>query len=119
VKRTRTDGLAYDTEVIVWARRHGLRYRAVNVVWREQREGSTIPPMRALLTMLADLVMLRLLTLGRKYVALQKLAIGSIIDLGNIHTVGQEFVTVIRASGPKKHLLDVLRKLYIAVAFRR
>ncbi|MET1160151.1 MAG: glycosyltransferase [Thermoprotei archaeon] len=119
VKRTRTDGLAYDTEIVVWAKRHGLRYRAVNVIWREQREGSTIPPMRALLTMLADLIMLRLLTLAGKYVALQKLAIGRIIDLGNIHTVGQEFMTVIRASGPKKNLLDVLRKLYIVVAFRR
>jgi len=119
VRRTRTDGLAYDTEVIVWAKKHGLRYRAIDVVWREQRIGSTIPPLRALLTMLADLVMLRLLTLARKYVALQKLVIGRIIDLDNISTVGQEFMTVIRASGPKKHLLDILRKLYIAVAFRR
>ncbi|BAA80178.1 glycosyl transferase, family 2 [Aeropyrum pernix K1] len=119
MKRTRTDGLAYDTEIVVWAKRHGLRYRAVNVVWREQREGSTIPPMRALLTMLADLIMLRLLTLAGKYVALQKLVIGRVIDLGNIHTVGQEFMTVIRASRPKNHLLNVLRKLYIAVALRR
>ena len=119
VRRTRTDGLAYDTEVIVWAKKHGLRYRAIDVVWREQRIGSTIPPLRALLTMLADLVMLRLLTLARKYVALQKLVIGRVIELNNISTVGQEFMTVIRASGPKKHLLDILRKLYIAVAFRR
>jgi len=119
VRRTRTDGLAYDTEVIVWAKKHGLKYKAVNVVWREQRTGSTIPPLRALLTMLADLVMLRLLTLARKYVVLQKLAIGRVVELSNIHTIGQEFMTVIRASGPKKHLLDILRKLYIAVAFRR
>jgi len=119
VGRTRTDGLAYDTELIVWAKKHGLRYRAINVVWREQRVGSTIPPLRALLTMFADLVMLRLLTLAGKYVALQKLVVGRIIELCNIHTVGQEFMTVIRASSPKKHLLDILRKLYIAVAFRR
>ena len=119
VERTRTDGLAYDTEVIVWAKKHRLRYKAVNVAWREQRIGSTIPPLRALLTMLADLIMLRLLTLARKYVALQKLAIGRVVELKNIHVVGQEFMTVIRASGPKKHLLDILRKLYIAVAFRR
>ena len=64
--------------------------------------------------------MLRLLTLARKYVALQKLAIGRVVELSNIiHTIGQEFMTVIRASGPKKHLLDILRKLFIAVAFRR
>lgn len=118
-ERTRTDGLPYDTEVIVWAKKHGLKYRAVNVVWREQRKGSTIPPMRALLTMLADLVMLRLLTLAGKYVALQKLAIGRVIDLSHNRTIGQEFMTVIRASGLKKRLLDIFRKLYIAVAFRR
>jgi len=116
VSRTRTDGLAYDTEVIVWAKKHGLRYGTINVVWREQRERSTIPPMRALLTMLADLIMLRLLTIARKYVALQKLVVGRIIDLSNANTVGREFMTVISASGPKKHLLDVLRKLYIVVA---
>ena len=118
-RRTRIDGLAYDTEVIVWAKKHGFKYRAVNVVWREQREGSTIPPLRALVTMLADLALLRLITLARKYVALQKLVIGKVIDLSNIHTIGREFMTVMRASGPKKHLLDILRKLYIAVAFKR
>ncbi|RLG82245.1 MAG: hypothetical protein DRO40_08195, partial [Thermoprotei archaeon] len=119
VRRTRTNGLAYDTEVIVWAKKHGLRYRAINVVWREQRAGSTIPPLRALITMFADLIMLRLLTLARKYVALQKLVVGRIIELSNIHTIGQEFMTVIRASELKKHLLDLLRRLYIVVAFHR
>lgn len=118
VGRTRTDGLAYDTEVIVWAKKHGLRYKTIDVAWREQRTRSTIPPLRALLTMLADLIMLRLLTLAGKYVALQKLVIGKTIELGDTHVVGEEFMTVIRASGPKKHILDVLRKLYMAVAFR-
>jgi len=119
VGRTRTDGLAYDTEIIVWAKRHGMKYKAVNVVWREQRRDSTIPPLRALLTMLADLIVLRLLTIGRKYLALQKLTIGEIIELGNIHRVGQEFMTVVRASGPKKYLFNILQKLYIVVAFSR
>jgi glycosyltransferase involved in cell wall biosynthesis len=119
VKRTRTDGLAYDTEVIVWAKKHGFKYLTIDVAWREQRKGSTIPPLRALLTMLADLTILRLVTLAEKYVALQKQAIGRVIDLSNTNTIGQEFMTVIRATGPKKHLLDILRKLYIVVAFRR
>jgi hypothetical protein len=69
--------------------------------------------------MLADLTILRLVTLAEKYVALQKQAIGRVIDLSNTNTIGQEFMTVIRATGPKKHLLDILRKLYIVVAFRR
>lgn len=119
LEKTRTDGFAYDTEVIVWAKKHGLRYGVVNIVWREQRDGSTIPSMRALLTMLADLIMLRLLTLAGKYVVLQRQVIGRVIELGNIHTVGQEFMTIIKASWPKKYLLDVLRKLYVVVAFHR
>jgi len=116
--RTRTDGLAYDTEVIVWAKRHRLKYIAINVIWREKREGSTIPPLRAILTMSTDLVILKLLTLARKYVALQKTTIGRIIELGSLHKVGQEFITMIKASGLKKHLLNPLRKLYIIIALR-
>jgi len=118
VGRTRTDDLAYDTEVIVWAKRHGFKYRVINVVWIEQRQKSTIPSMRALLTMLADIVMLRLLTIARKYIALQRLVIGHIIELNSMHTMGLEFMTVVNASGLKRYLLDILRKLYIAIAFR-
>jgi len=118
-KRTRTDGLAYDTEIIVWAKKHGYKYQTINVTWKEQRKSSTIPPIRAILTMLADLIMLRLLTLGKKYVALQHLTIGNIIELSSTHTIGQEFMTVIEASGPKKHLLNILRKAYITIAFKK
>ena len=117
--RTRTDGLAYDTEVIVWAKKHGLRYKSVNVIWKEQRKGSTIPPLRALLTMLADLILLRLLTLSGKYVALRRLAVGRVIELRNTRVVGQEFITRVNVSGFKRRLLNVLLKLYLAVAFRK
>jgi len=65
-----------------------MKYRAINVVWEKRRVDSTIHPLRALLTMLADLIMLRLLTLGRKHVALQKLAVGNVIGLSSIHRVG-------------------------------
>ena len=63
VGRTKTDGLAYDTELVVWAKKHKLKYKALDVAWKEQREGATIPPLRALLTMLADLIVLRLVAL--------------------------------------------------------
>jgi glycosyltransferase involved in cell wall biosynthesis len=115
-KRVRTDGLAYDTEIIVWAKKYGFAYRSVNVAWLEQRKGSTIPPLRALLTMLADLLALRLLTLRGKDVALQLQEISKIIELPTGKTVGKESLTVIRTSGPKKKILNALRKLYIAVA---
>jgi len=114
----RTDGLLYDTELIVWIKRFRLSFQTINVVWREKREGSTIMPLRALLTMLADMILLRLLTFGGKYAALQRLSIGKIINLSNMNIVGQEYITVIRASGFKKQILNVLRKLYMAVAFK-
>ncbi len=119
VNKTRTDGLAYDTEIIVWAKKYGLSIKTINVAWIEHREGSTILPIRALLTMLADLIALRIITINEKRISLHKIAIGKIIELGKYDTVGKEFMTVISASGIVKTLLDVLRKLYIAVAFRR
>jgi len=117
--RTRTDGLAYDTEVIVWARKYRFKYIALDVIWREKREVSTIPQLRAILTMSIDLAMLKLLTLAGKYIALQKTTIGKIIDLSSLHEVGQAFTTTIKASGLKKHFLNPLRKLYIITALRK
>lgn len=117
-EKTRTDGLAYDTEVIIWAKRFGLRYKTVNVAWKEKRQGSTIPPLRALLTMLADLIMLRLITIAEKHTALQKVPVGRVIDLKNLNILGQVYMTTIKASGPKRYLLNMLRKLYMAVAFK-
>jgi len=35
-----------------------------------------------------------------------------------MHTIGLEFMTIVNASGLKRYLLDILRKLYIAIAFR-
>jgi len=118
VGRVRTDGLAYDTEVIVWAKKHGLKLGTVEVAWIEQREKSTIPTARATLTMLADLIALRLLTLASKYAALRRVPVGTVIDLGQLRRIGREYVTVIEAAGPKRHIFEALRKLYTAIAFR-
>ena len=118
-RRTRTDGLTYDTEIIVWARKHGFKTKIINVIWKEIRASSNILPLRAMLTMLADLIMLRLTSIRMKYVALQAIPIGRIIELSMVKTVGKEFTTMIKTSGLKKYILDVLRKLYLIVAFRR
>jgi len=118
VGQVRTDGLAYDTEVIVWAKKHGLKLGTIDVAWIEQREKSTIPTARAVLTMLADIAALRLLTLASKYVALRRVPVGTAIDLGQLRRIGREYITVIEATGPKRHVFKALRKLYTAIAFR-
>ena len=119
VGMTRTDGLAFDTELIVWARRLGFTFTTINVAWREQRTGSTILPFRALLTMFADLLMLRLLTLRGKHVALKRMIIGKVLDLNGPRVLGPEVMTTISSKGAKAALLTALRKLYLATAFRK
>lgn len=115
---TRTDGLAYDTEVVVWVKSLGLKLGTVDVAWLERRRGSTIPPFRALLTMLADLLMLRLLTLAGKHAALARVRIGRILEIPSMRVLGPQYMTVVKASGAKKRLLDSLRTVYAAVAFK-
>jgi len=113
--RTRTDGLAYDTELIIWARHLGLRLRVVNVAWLEARKESTIPPLRSMLTMLADLLMLRLITIAGKLASLHRVPVGRVVDLSTGRTVGVEFMTIIEASGVKAHIFNLLRRLYVGL----
>ncbi|MEM2628137.1 MAG: glycosyltransferase, partial [Ignisphaera sp.] len=80
IGRTRSEGYAYDTEVIVWAKKHNLIFTTVNVVWNECRRESTLPIFRALIMMMLDLVLLRLLSISSKYVALKRISIGHVID---------------------------------------
>ena len=116
---TRTDGLGYDTELIVWAKKHKLSYHAMDMIWHEKREQSTIPPFRAILTMLADLIVLRLLTIGRKYVALQRQKVGRMIELPALKVIDQEHATAIKVSGLKRILFNMLRKIYLIIAFSK
>lgn len=115
-ERTRTDWLGYDTEIIVWAKKYGFKYRVIDVVWKEQRDRSTIIPFRATMTMLADLIALRLLTVANKYAALRMTAVGKVVDLATLKPLGDAYMTIIEASGPKRFLFAFLRRLYIAIA---
>ncbi|MEM2511326.1 MAG: glycosyltransferase [Candidatus Methanomethylicia archaeon] len=113
--RTRSEGFAYDTEVIVWAKKHSLMSTTVNVVWNECRKESTLPIFRALITMMIDLVLLRLLSISNKYVALKRIPIGHIIDLSCQCIRGYEYMTIVNVSGFKKYIFSLLRLFYIAL----
>jgi hypothetical protein len=117
IEYIRTDGFAFDTEVIVWAKLLGMRVKKMPIVLEERRDPaqSTILPWRALLTMMADLILLRLLTLGRKRDALKRKPVGKIYDMDG-KQICDEFMTCI--SSGHKNLLSVLRAIYLAVAFR-
>lgn len=118
VGRTRSEGFAYDTEIIVWAKKHNLMFVTLDVIWNECRKESTLPIFRALLTMILDLVLLRLLSISGKYVALKRIPIGRIIDLGCRCFRGYEYMTIVNVSGIKKYIFSLLRLFYIALIAR-
>ena len=112
----RTDGLGFDTELIVWARRSKARISSMEVEWRQRRYeiSSNIVPLRALVTMLADLLFLRITTL-RKGRALTRQTVGRILDWDGKY-VGPEYITMLDAGN--QYIMGFLRKLYAAVAFK-
>jgi len=111
----RTDGLAFDTELIVNAKRQGLSIKTFKVDWKEKRmkSSSNIIPFRAMLTMFIDLFILRLVT-WTKSLKIQLSPIGRILD-GNMNVVDTVYMTILSSNHPR--ILSTLRKLYLAIAF--
>lgn len=118
VGKLRTDGFVFDTELIVWCKKKGARFSKFNVAWSEKRlpSHSNVIPIRAVLTMLADLIILRLLTLVRSGIRLNQVVIGKIYSLSD-NGSADEIMPVISAGS--KTILKILRKLYFVVALER
>ncbi|MDG7044427.1 MAG: glycosyltransferase [Nitrososphaerota archaeon] len=112
----RTDGLGFDTELIVWAKRLKIRISNIEVEWRDSKYkiSSNIIPLKALLTMLADLVVLRITTL-KEGMDLVLRTVGSVFDEDGKY-VGPEYITMLNAGN--QSIMGLLRKLYATVAFR-
>lgn len=115
IGRTRSEGFAYDTEVIVWAKKHNLRFMTIKVVWKECRKKPVFSMFRGLLTMVLDLVLLMLFSISGKYIALKRIPIGHVIDLSCRCVRCYEYMTVVNVSGFKKYIFSLLRLLYTAL----
>lgn len=115
VGRTRSEGFAYDTEAIVWAKKHKLRFMSVKVIWKECRGKSVFSTFRGLLSMAIDLALLRLLTISGKHLALKRVPVGHVIDLSCRCIRCHEYMTVVSVSGLKRYIFSLLRLIYIAL----
>ncbi|MEM0322198.1 MAG: hypothetical protein QW613_07395, partial [Thermoprotei archaeon] len=113
----RTDGFFFDTELIVNARKMGVRIGAVDVLWRDKRiaNDSKVPPIRALITMFADLLALRIsLINGRRLIGLTASDAGVLHDITCGVTVK---ATRLYFSTKNRRFLNFLSKLYFLVLF--
>jgi len=115
--KIRCDGFMFDTELIVHAKREGMQIVSMPIQWRElRRSGSKIIPLRVALTMLADLVILRITSLfGRNILKLKQVEEGSFTCMNDGKSYSIRFT---RIDG-NQEFLNVLRKIYLTIAFGR
>jgi glycosyltransferase involved in cell wall biosynthesis len=119
IDQVRTDGFFFDAELIVQVKRMGVRVKVLDVLWRDRRMpgDSRIPPMRALITMLADLVALRVSFVnGKRLIKLREDYAGVLRDLTNGVTVK---ATRLYFSTRNRRFLRLLSKIYFLVLFGR
>lgn len=112
----RSDGYAFDTEVIVWSRRLGYEIGIARINSVERRtKRSNVLPIRALLTMFIDLAILRLPFVLPPRRTLASIKIGTVFNRAG-QVVGPEEMTVLNLKGGRT--IGLLRKLYSVTAFR-
>jgi hypothetical protein len=112
----RTDGLGFDTELIVWSKKTHLRLHTFPVHWKQTRTlgGSSIIPLRATVSMLLDVLVLRLITTLNAEPWLRIHRIGEITDMvGN--KVGEERMTTLFST--RNPVIAMLRKFYLILSF--
>lgn len=115
--KIRCDGFLFDTELIVHARRMNVPVENVSVDWVENRPGGTskIIPLRAMLTLAVDLLILRMSQIkGSKLLTYKKGVAGQMTNYKLNKTLEATGLTI-NIKGQK--FLDVLGKIYLIVAF--
>jgi len=118
VDQIRTDGYFFDAEFIVQVKRMNVPIKVLDVPWKDKRPpgDSKIPPMRALVTMLADLLALRVSYIhGKRLIPLASEEAGYLTE----HTNGKVQIRATRMhfSLKRKRLLNLLSKIYFAILF--
>lgn len=115
---SRSDDLAYDTELIVWSKKLGLKLGTLRVVWREKRNKSTIRLARAIVLMLLDIILLRIFTIGKKHIAISWRGVGKVYSLNEVRPIHVEFTTILRCSWMKRWISDIIRKAHVWIVSR-
>lgn len=113
----RSDHFMFDAELIVNAKYHGIPVGVVEVDWLEHRSdgNSKVSSPRVILTMLADLALLRLRFLGPKsLLRLREMDAGSFTNVETRKCFPAQ-ITVIDTNHSR--VMEKLRKLYLTVAF--
>lgn len=115
--KIRCDNFLIDTELIMHARRTKIPMEDVEVDWVENRPWGTskIIPLRAMLTLAADLAILRISQMmGKKLLTFKEVETGKFMNykLNKVHKA-----TGLKLDIRKHRLLEALRKIYLTVAF--
>lgn len=116
-QRVRCNGFLFDTELLVNARRLKIPITIMPVKWEDHRPkgASKVVPFRTVVTMLADLIVLRLTRInGTEIIKLKKVLNGLFVEQNrdDFHPT----VDMVMDIGNKK-LLSFLRRIYLKVAF--
>lgn len=118
-RRIRANGFEFDTELIANARWLRIPITVIPVEWRDSRVQypSKVIPIRAALTMLTDLIILRLSRIaGKTIIGYREVGIGSFTDevRNKTHKTTHIWIDV-----GSRRVLSALRKIYLIVAFGR
>ncbi|MCP8309256.1 MAG: glycosyltransferase [archaeon] len=115
----RSDGFLFDTELIVHAKRSKVSMKNVWVDWVENRSwgASKIIPFRAMLTLVADLAILRISQImGKKLLTYKEVATGKFMNHRSNKVYEAMGLTV---NVKNQSLLEIIRKIYLGMAFGR
>jgi glycosyltransferase involved in cell wall biosynthesis len=113
----RSDGFLFDTELIVHAKRSKVKMKNVCVDWVDNRPfgESKIAPLRATLTLFADLALLRISRImGKELLTYEKARMGKFVSYGLNST---HEATGFKINAKSQGLIDVFGKIYLMVAF--
>jgi dolichyl-phosphate beta-glucosyltransferase len=113
----RTDGFLFDTELIVYAKRSKVKMKKVCVDWADNRPRgqSRIAPLRTMLTLVADLAVLRISQImGKELLTYEKTRMGKFVSYG-LNSTHQ--TTGLKINARNQGLIQVFGKIYLLVAF--
>jgi dolichyl-phosphate beta-glucosyltransferase len=115
VPRVRSDGYEFETEMLVHAKKLGLKTATLKVRWKERRDrgSSSVRPLRTTLMVLMDLIALMVLSPARSAPKLERVAVGKVVDASSGKTLGPEYMT--RYATKHSVLFRVAAHLYFAL----